>query len=294
MKYANIDDDLERTRQRLANMSSVSRPKMVTIPSEEPPSASKAPVPRSTKRPRNSLANIPELGAPLPPYKSGMAVIVEPASSPLKRGNIDGDDEEKEDDSATRLQNLLRTVERVNHRESIRESRKSMAGAPDFYTDLTEPESPTRATVQPQVVLRSAPRTETLIMISDSMDVDVPTTSTDVEQDASVEEAKPVKRSTARKVSTANSTKRKAQEVADQDMEVDRTESLHSSASSHVDPAPPVEVVKKPRGAVRGRTKQTARKAHEPPAGRARVPAHLEIKEEPDSSLVDTVSTLTS
>ena len=74
-------------------------------------------------------------------------------------------------------------------------------------------------------------------------------------------------------------------------MEVDRTESL-PSASSHVDPAPPiVGVVKKTRGVPR---KQFAQRAHDPPAGRARVPAHLEIKEKPKSSLVNTVSTLTS
>lgn len=293
IKYANIDEDLERARQRLANMSSVSRPKMVTIPSDELPSASKAPAPRSTKRPRNSLANIPELDSPLPPYKSGMATIPEPASSPLKQAKGDGDDDSEDDDAAMRLQKLLRTVERVNHRESIRESRKSMVGAPEFYTDLTEPESPTRATAPSQKMIPADAPDGQSLEASDAMDIDAPVViaSTDAEQDAVTEETKPAKRAGAKKPAVPKTTKRKAQEAADQDMEVDKTESLRSSASSQVEPTPPIENKKKSgRTFSGGRSKQTARKAHEPPVGRARVPAHLQVKEEPESSVMDTSS----
>ncbi|PVG03976.1 hypothetical protein CPB86DRAFT_779087 [Serendipita vermifera] len=153
-RYTDLDQDLEQARRRLAELGPVSRPLLVD-PNEEQSKAHTAP--RPSKRPRASIADAPDLSSPLPASKGkfsivhpSMATIPEPYSSPIKEHEAsdempskDGDGDGDEDDSALRLQRLMRTVEDVNRRESIRESRRSMAGPTDVYLPITAFKAPT-------------------------------------------------------------------------------------------------------------------------------------------------------
>jgi hypothetical protein len=150
-RYIDLDHDLEQARKRLAELGPVSRPQLVD-PNEGPSKAHTAP--RPTKRPRASIADAPDLSSPLPASKAkfsiaqpSMATIPEPHSSLFKEPeaehelNLKGAEEE-EDDSVLRLQRLMRTVEDVNRRESIRESRRSLAGPNDGYLPITAFKTP--------------------------------------------------------------------------------------------------------------------------------------------------------
>jgi hypothetical protein len=143
-----VENDLEQARRRLAELGPMGRPQVVKIPAEDDETSKPRPVPRSTKKPRHSLADIPELSSPLPSSKSrigtsSMTPIPEPTSV-----ESHGDDEDGDIDSAVRLQRLMRTVEHVARRESIRESRRGVADPVDFYSTRTDAMSPTKLTTE--------------------------------------------------------------------------------------------------------------------------------------------------
>lgn len=148
LHYMDVDNDLEQARRRLAELGPMGRPQMVKIPAEDDEPSKPRPVPRSTKKPKHSLADIPELSSPLPSSKSrigtsSMTPIPEPTSVESHEDDEDGDI-----DSAVRLQRLMRTVEHVARRESIRESRRSVVDPVDFYSTRTDPMSPTKLTTE--------------------------------------------------------------------------------------------------------------------------------------------------
>lgn len=124
--YTDIDHDIEQARRRFAGLATVERPRVVDI-AEDAPSQSRT-VPRSVKKARLSLADVPELSSPMP-SSFNMASISEQAT-----GATEEDGEEVVDHTAARLQRLMRTVEKETRRESIRESRRSMANPVDFYS----------------------------------------------------------------------------------------------------------------------------------------------------------------
>jgi hypothetical protein len=122
----NLDNDVEEARRRLATLATIERPQIVEDSTERPVK----PTPRSTKKPRASFVDVPELTSPVkgrfpvPP----MATISEPGTSEMEEG------EEQVDHTASRLQRLMRTVENETRRESIRESRQSMGNPAGFYS----------------------------------------------------------------------------------------------------------------------------------------------------------------
>lgn len=150
VQYMDINSDLEQARRRLAELGPVTRPQRVQLPTEEekPEQPKSRPEPRSTKKSRYSLADIPELSSPMPGTSAkfslgSMAHISESDPAEVKDAMI-----EEDDDSAFRLQKLMRTVESVNRRESIRESRRSLVDPVSFYTARGEPKSPTKLALE--------------------------------------------------------------------------------------------------------------------------------------------------
>jgi hypothetical protein len=148
LHYVDVDNDLEQARRRLAELGPMGRPQVVKIAAEDDDTSKSRPVPRSAKKSRPSLADIPELSSPLPSSKTrigtnSMTSIPEPTSMESR-----GDDEDGDIDSAVRLQRLMRTVENVARRESIRESRRGVPDPVDFYSIRTDPVSPTKLTTE--------------------------------------------------------------------------------------------------------------------------------------------------
>jgi len=126
--YINLDNDLEQARRRLATLATVERPQMVEDNTKEPP----RPALHSARKPR-TLPDVPELSSPLPSSKGRFGTA--PMGTVLESGeNQIQEDAEEVDHTPSRLQRLMRTVENENRRESVRESRQSIAKPAEFYS----------------------------------------------------------------------------------------------------------------------------------------------------------------
>ncbi|KAG8787996.1 hypothetical protein FRC19_010002 [Serendipita sp. 401] len=266
LRYTHLDEDLEAARRRLANLGPVSRPQVVTFGPDDV--FNERPTARSTKKPRTSLAEIPDFSSPLPPYKSAskkpaMTPIAEPSSSPIKPINEEMEENE-EDDSAMRLQRLMRTVERATHRESIRESRKSIAVPDDFWSASSPTKQNSSGVLNSSIEISARSFSlngQSLLPTredSEAMSIDM---DNDVSQKGSLFSTLK-SGATSMAVGPTTSAKRRVADTIQEDMEIDRSRSLNSSTSSH-----PGEGEQMSSGPKKRRTKQTAKKAHDVPVG---------------------------